>query len=120
MGGAISGSGEALPRHRFTPEQYDQIDQLAETYVADGAALEVMRLAEIASVYRAYQEELARRLREWAARVNMLKIKKSPPRKPTKNKTKRIKDKGPHLSTARLLEEAKEQRRTKSKARKQP
>ena len=57
----ISGTGEALPRHRFTPEQHSQIDQLAETYVADGAALEVMRLAEIASVYRAYQEELARR-----------------------------------------------------------
>jgi len=65
-------------------------------------------------------KELARRLREWAARVNMLKIKKSPPRKPTKNKTKRIKDKGPHVSTARLLEEGKLQRRAKSEGLKQP
>jgi hypothetical protein len=64
--------------------------------------------------------ELAKYLREWAARVDMLKIKKSPPRKPTKNKTKRIKDKGPHVSTARLLAEAKQQRQTESKARKQP
>ena len=31
------------------------------TYVADGAALEVLRLTELAIVYRAYEEELARR-----------------------------------------------------------
>ena len=42
--------------------------------------------------------ELAGHLRGWAAKINMLKIKKAPPRKPTKNKTARIKDKGPHLS----------------------
>jgi hypothetical protein len=64
--------------------------------------------------------ELARHLREWAGRVDMRKIKKSPPRKPTKNETRRIKDKGPHLSTARLLDEAKKQRRATSKGRKKP
>jgi superfamily I DNA/RNA helicase len=57
----VGGSGEALRRTQFAPEQHALIDQLAETYVADGAALEVMRLAEIGSVYRAYQEELAHR-----------------------------------------------------------
>jgi superfamily I DNA/RNA helicase len=57
----MSGSGQALYRHQFTEDQHAQIDQLADTYVKDGAALEVMRLTEIASVYRAYQEELARR-----------------------------------------------------------
>ena len=58
----IAGTGEALHaqqvrRRSATPA----IDALADTYVEDGAALEVMRLAEIASVYRAYQEELAKR-----------------------------------------------------------
>ena len=41
--------------------EQDEIAELAETYVADGAALEVVRLRELALVYRAYQEELARR-----------------------------------------------------------
>lgn len=63
--------------------------------------------------------ELASHLREWAGKINMLKIKKAPPRKPTKNKTQRIKDKSPHLSTARLLEEAKKERQTSAKDRNQ-
>ena len=46
----------------------------------------------------------------------MKKIKKAPPRKPTKEKTKRIKDDSPHLSTARLLEEAAKERRAKKGA----
>jgi hypothetical protein len=58
--------------------------------------------------------ELAGYLRDWAGKVNMDKIKKAPPRRPTKQKTKRIKDDSPHLSTARLLEEAKEARQTKT------
>jgi Transposase DDE domain len=62
--------------------------------------------------------ELAGYLRDWAGKIDMRKIKKAPPRKPTKNKTERIKDKSPHLSTARLLEEAKKERETKTKARK--
>lgn len=52
-------------------------------------------------------KELADHLRDWARKIYLFKIKKSPPRQPTKNKTKRIKDKSPHLSTARLLDEAK-------------
>jgi IS4 transposase len=51
--------------------------------------------------------ELAKYLRDWASKINLKKIKKSPPRKPTKQKSERIQDQSPHLSTARLLEEAK-------------
>ncbi|MGC1166008.1 MAG: UvrD-helicase domain-containing protein, partial [Solirubrobacterales bacterium] len=57
----VAGTGRALYRSQFEPEQHAQIDELAHTYVKDGAALEVLRLTEIASVYRAYQEELAKR-----------------------------------------------------------
>src|SRR5947208_16672837 len=60
-------------------------------------------------------KELAGYLRDWASKINLDKIKKAPPRKPTKQKTKRIKDKSPHLSTARLLEEAKKDRQTKER-----
>jgi hypothetical protein len=56
-------------------------------------------------------KELAAYLRDWATKIDMIKIKKAPPRKPTKNKSKPIKDKSPHLSTARLLEDAKLKRR---------
>jgi IS4 transposase len=63
--------------------------------------------------------ELAGYLRDWAARINMEKIKKAPPRKPTKQKTQRIKDKSPHLSTARLLEAAKKERQRTTKGRNQ-
>jgi hypothetical protein len=59
--------------------------------------------------------ELAGYLRDWAGKINMKKIKKAPPRKPTKEKSKRIKDKSPHLSTARLLEEAKKERQANPK-----
>jgi IS4 transposase len=62
---------------------------------------------------------LAEYLRDWATKIDMRKIKKAPPRKPTKNKTQRIKDKSPHLSTARLLEEAKQKTR-QAKTRSQP
>jgi len=57
--------------------------------------------------------ELADYLRAWARRVNLEKVKKAPPRKPTKQKPPRIKDKGPHLSTARLLDEAKKRQKSK-------
>ena len=62
-------------------------------------------------------QKLAKYLRLWATKINMEKIKKAPPRKPTKEKTKRIKDKSPHLSTARLLDEAKKSRQTKTNSR---
>jgi len=58
---AVGGTGGVMHRDRYTPEQRARIDELADTYVRDGAALEVMRWREIASVYRAYQEELTRR-----------------------------------------------------------
>ncbi|MDY3557101.1 hypothetical protein R5W24_006288 [Gemmata sp. JC717] len=59
-------------------------------------------------------EELAGSLREWAGKINLERIKKAPPRKPTKEKTRRIKDKSPHVSTARLIDEAKKARQAKA------
>ena len=56
-----SGTGQALGAGKFSAGQLADIAQLADTYVADGAALEVMRLGELGLVYRAYQEELERR-----------------------------------------------------------
>jgi hypothetical protein len=61
-------------------------------------------------------KELATHLRDWASKIDMRKIKKAPPRKPTKEKTKRIKDKSPHISTARLLEEARKKKQEKKVA----
>jgi hypothetical protein len=57
--------------------------------------------------------ELAGYLRNWAHKIDMKKIQKAPPRKPTKQKTQRITDKSPHLSTARLLDNMKKDRQTK-------
>jgi superfamily I DNA/RNA helicase len=57
----IAGDGRALRRGQFASADLPRIDTLAATYVADGAALEVLRLSELAIVYRAYQEELERR-----------------------------------------------------------
>ena len=57
----VKGDGTVMSRWQYTPEQQDEIDRLAASYVADAAALEVMRWAEIASVYRAYQEALVKR-----------------------------------------------------------
>jgi DNA helicase-2/ATP-dependent DNA helicase PcrA len=56
-----SGDGKARYLNTFTDDQRTEIDALADTYVEDGAALEVMRLGELAHVYHAYQAELARR-----------------------------------------------------------
>ena len=57
----VAGTGHAVGINHFDGEQRAQIQELAATYVADGAALEVMRLTELASVYHAYEDELARR-----------------------------------------------------------
>ncbi len=57
----VGGTGYAVSRGQIPAELHDQVDELAATYVRDGAALEVMRLGELAAVYRAYQAELARR-----------------------------------------------------------
>jgi hypothetical protein len=59
-------------------------------------------------------KELAGYLREWAGQINLARIKKAPPRKPTKTRTRRIKDTSPHVSTARLLDEARKPRRAKA------
>ena len=56
-----SGTGRLVGRNRLDEDQLEQIDALAETYVADGAALEILRLDELARVYHAYEETLAAR-----------------------------------------------------------
>ena len=63
---------------------------------------------------RMSSKELAGYLREWASKINLERIKKAPPRKPTKTSPRRIKDKSPHVSTARLLDEAKKTRQAKA------
>ncbi|MEP7378009.1 MAG: ATP-dependent DNA helicase [Chloroflexota bacterium] len=57
----IAGTGRAQGRNSFSEEDRPRIDALAASYVVDGAALEVLRLTELATVYRAYEDELARR-----------------------------------------------------------
>ncbi len=57
----VWGSGYAIAKGRLTAEQREHADRLADTYVADGAALEVLRLSELALVYRAYEAERGRR-----------------------------------------------------------
>jgi IS4 transposase len=58
--------------------------------------------------------EFAGHLRRWATQVNMERIRKSP-RKPTKNPTPRIQDPGPHVATARLLDDAKKNKKSAKK-----
>ena len=57
----MDGEGHARAMHRFTLDEQAEIEALADTYVIDGAALEVLRFRELALVYRAYQDELHRR-----------------------------------------------------------
>lgn len=58
--------------------------------------------------------ELAGYLRAWAGKIDLGRIKKAPPRKPTRTSPRRIKDKSPHVSTARLLDEAKKTHQAKA------
>jgi superfamily I DNA/RNA helicase/RecB family exonuclease len=58
---AVDGEGRARALRSFTPTEQAVIEELADTYVVDGAALEVLRLRELALVYASYQEELRRR-----------------------------------------------------------
>ncbi|HYO41686.1 MAG TPA: ATP-dependent helicase, partial [Candidatus Limnocylindrales bacterium] len=58
---SIAGDGHAKGRNQFASEHHARIDALAEEYERDGAALEIMRLTELATVYRAYEAELANR-----------------------------------------------------------
>lgn len=55
------GTGGALRPGQLTAEHRAQAGALAPGYVRDGAALEVLRLAEIARLYRAYEAERTRR-----------------------------------------------------------
>src|SRR5205823_7800569 len=55
----VGAIGQAMSRGRFEDEQLPAIDDIRDSYLVDAAALEVMRLTELASVYRAYQEALA-------------------------------------------------------------
>jgi IS4 transposase len=52
--------------------------------------------------------ELAACLREWSGKVELKKFQKSAPRKPTQRKPPKIKDRSTHLSTAQLLNAAKQ------------
>jgi DNA helicase-2/ATP-dependent DNA helicase PcrA len=58
---AVLGTGGVVSRAHLTDAQREAVDRLAPTYVADGAALEVLRLAELALVYHAYEIERERR-----------------------------------------------------------
>jgi DNA helicase-2/ATP-dependent DNA helicase PcrA len=58
---SIAGDGIAHSRSWFPPDEEPRIDALADTYIKDSAALEVLRLTELATVYRAYEEELVGR-----------------------------------------------------------
>ena len=58
---AVIGTGKVVAAKWLTPEQCEEAERLAVTYVADGAALEVLRLSELAMVYRAYEAERERR-----------------------------------------------------------
>jgi len=82
---AVLGTGAVQHSKRYSPEQRLEIDRLAASYVSDGAALEIVRLEELARVYRAYQAELVRRgaldfgeqiaavTRLWKVRPNLLR-----------------------------------------------
>jgi len=61
---------------------------------------------------RLSSRELAGYLRDWAGRIDWRKIRKSPPRQPTKHPSPRIKDRKVHVSTARLLAADKHRQRT--------
>ncbi|HEY7827175.1 MAG TPA: ATP-dependent helicase, partial [Candidatus Limnocylindrales bacterium] len=57
----VLGTGVVQHARHFSPAERVEIEQLAASYVVDGAALEIVRLDEQARVYRAYQAELLKR-----------------------------------------------------------
>ena len=57
----VGGDGHARSRHQFDREDQARVDTLAADYERDGAALEILRLEELARVYRAYEQELGAR-----------------------------------------------------------
>ena len=58
---AVRGDGAAGTDNELTPAQRIEVDGLAPTLERDAAALDVLRIAEEAEVYAAYQAELGRR-----------------------------------------------------------
>jgi hypothetical protein len=64
--------------------------------------------------------EMAEYLRSWSGRVNLKKLRKAPPREPTKQKPPRIRDGKVHISTARLLDQAKQAKRNSRTNRNRP
>jgi len=58
---AVSETGKAESYKRLSPEQGERARALAESYLVHAAALEVLRVSELARVYRAYEEERQRR-----------------------------------------------------------
>ncbi|HEY7937880.1 MAG TPA: ATP-dependent DNA helicase [Candidatus Limnocylindrales bacterium] len=81
----VLGTGAVQHARHFAPSERVEVDRLAASYVIDGAALEIVRLEELARVYRAYQAELIRRgaldfgeqiaavTRLWKVRPNILR-----------------------------------------------
>ena len=57
----VAGDGHAHRPSTVPARGPAEIDELADDYVRDGAALEIVRLRELARVYHAYQAELVRR-----------------------------------------------------------
>ncbi len=57
----IAATGTAESHRYFDPDDLPRIASLAATYEADGAALEIVRLTELATVFHAYEDELAKR-----------------------------------------------------------
>ena len=57
----VAGNGKALYLKDFPEDAHPRIWALADTYERDGAALEVLRLKELATTYRKYQAKLTER-----------------------------------------------------------
>lgn len=58
---AVGGTGKAIARWHFGAVEQAQIDRLADSYVPDAAALEILRLQELSLVYHSYQAKIRRR-----------------------------------------------------------
>ena len=56
-----AGDGHAHPPKHFDADQHARIAELAAEYERDGAGFEILRLDELAQVYRAYEDALAAR-----------------------------------------------------------
>jgi UvrD/REP helicase N-terminal domain len=64
----VAGTGRPVYRSQIDPADHPRIDALAATYVVDGAALEIVRLTELARVFRAYTVSASTANSWWSAR----------------------------------------------------